>query len=248
MLFALTVSFASAQDDVIKFLGIPVDGSKSEMIKKLKKKGFKYNWNTGRITGEFNGSDVTLLIDTYGRKVNRIIVLYNAIFNEVEIKDRFNDLCIQFDRNDNYACISLIMPKIAFNQTIPENEDISEEIEKKQYQALYTQLPFPKIDSYDFKRQMIKELSDSYSETEINSLVNKILEFMEKQGDAVQLQKDLSKNFPLQMIHAVNSYMLYNVGTNKSVWVTIKKHGYDKYRLAIYYENNYNSSSNGSDL
>ena len=29
-----------AQEDVTKFLGIPVDGSKSEMIQKLKAKGF----------------------------------------------------------------------------------------------------------------------------------------------------------------------------------------------------------------
>ena len=29
-----------AQKDVTKFLGIPVDGTKSEMIKKLKEKGF----------------------------------------------------------------------------------------------------------------------------------------------------------------------------------------------------------------
>ena len=30
-----------AQKDVTQFLGIPVDGSKSEMIKKLKAKGFR---------------------------------------------------------------------------------------------------------------------------------------------------------------------------------------------------------------
>lgn len=31
----------NAQEDVTKFLGIPVDGTKSEMIKKLLKKGFE---------------------------------------------------------------------------------------------------------------------------------------------------------------------------------------------------------------
>ena len=30
-----------AQKDVTKFLGIPVDGSESEMVKKLKEKGFR---------------------------------------------------------------------------------------------------------------------------------------------------------------------------------------------------------------
>ena len=31
---------ATAQNDVTKFLGIPVDGTKAEMIRKLKAKGF----------------------------------------------------------------------------------------------------------------------------------------------------------------------------------------------------------------
>lgn len=33
--------FIYAQQDVTKFLGIPVDGSKSEMIQKLKAKGIR---------------------------------------------------------------------------------------------------------------------------------------------------------------------------------------------------------------
>ena len=40
----LTIStILYAQKDVTQFLGIPVDGSKSEMIQKLKAKGYRYN-------------------------------------------------------------------------------------------------------------------------------------------------------------------------------------------------------------
>ena len=43
-----------AQVEVTKFLGIPVDGTKSEMISKLKDKGFVDVGAEGLLTGEFN--------------------------------------------------------------------------------------------------------------------------------------------------------------------------------------------------
>ena len=44
-----------AQTDVTKFLGIPVDGNKSEMVRKLKSKGFTQNpYADGVLTGKFN--------------------------------------------------------------------------------------------------------------------------------------------------------------------------------------------------
>lgn len=39
---ALTIC-AFGQQKIMKFLGIPIDGYKSEMIESLKAKGFKYN-------------------------------------------------------------------------------------------------------------------------------------------------------------------------------------------------------------
>lgn len=56
----LVFSFAvHAQKDVTKFLGIPIDGTKSEMIKKLKEKGFTESvLGDDVLEGEFNGVDV----------------------------------------------------------------------------------------------------------------------------------------------------------------------------------------------
>ena len=52
-----------AQEDVTKFLGIPVDGSKSEMIQKLKAKGYTSSQhNKDILVGEFNGTDVNIHI------------------------------------------------------------------------------------------------------------------------------------------------------------------------------------------
>ncbi|MBQ2189824.1 MAG: hypothetical protein II452_03035, partial [Paludibacteraceae bacterium] len=56
-----------------KFLGIPIDGTKQEMIQKLKDKGFTYHYERGEefLSGEFNGSDVHIFIATNNNKVYR---------------------------------------------------------------------------------------------------------------------------------------------------------------------------------
>lgn len=62
IIFSITVN----AQDVTKFLGIPVDGSKSEMIQKLKAKGFReltYEDET-ILEGEFNGHDVHVYVGT----------------------------------------------------------------------------------------------------------------------------------------------------------------------------------------
>lgn len=51
-----------AQQEVTKFMGIPVDGTKTEMIAKLKAKGFTWYPAKDCLTGLFNGRDVTLYI------------------------------------------------------------------------------------------------------------------------------------------------------------------------------------------
>lgn len=99
-LFALN---AVAQRDVTKFLGIPVDGTKTEMIRKLKAKGFKSTtYDREVLEGEFNGYDVTVHIVTNNNKVWRIGVADKNYTNETAIKIRFNNLCQQFQQNKKY--------------------------------------------------------------------------------------------------------------------------------------------------
>lgn len=59
-LFFSVVSFAP--NDMTQFLGIPVDGTKIDMIQKLKAKGFTYNATNDVLEGEFNGQNVLTLI------------------------------------------------------------------------------------------------------------------------------------------------------------------------------------------
>lgn len=67
----LMLSFAmNAQEDVTKFLGIPVDGTKSEMINKLLAKGFtRTEYDREVLEGEFNGMSVVVNVQTNNNKV-----------------------------------------------------------------------------------------------------------------------------------------------------------------------------------
>ena len=92
LLLLLASATVYAQKEVTKFLGIPVDGYKSEMIQKLKAKGYKYNSTTDYLEGEFNGRDVEIAVVTNNNKVYRIFVADKYSVDETQIKIRFNNL------------------------------------------------------------------------------------------------------------------------------------------------------------
>ncbi len=133
---ALTMPvFAQDAIEVTKFLGIPVDGFKPEMIKKLKAKGFTEDSN-GDLTGEFNGTEVYINPVTNNNKVYRIGLVDINSKSEGQIIIRFNQLCRQFENNQKYV-------NLLGDQTIPDDEDISYEltVNDKQYQAAFYQKP-----------------------------------------------------------------------------------------------------------
>lgn len=125
-----------AQDNVTKFLGIPVDGTRASIIRKIEKKGFVYNEDFSRLQGEFNGEKVSVSIGTNKNKVWRIIVSDRATRDARQIKIRYNNLCRQFAENPRYMPVSI--------DTLPKIEEMEYEItvHKKQYGTLYYQLPF----------------------------------------------------------------------------------------------------------
>lgn len=123
-----------AQKDVTKFLGIPVDGTKSAMIQKLKAKGFTYNQKHGIMEGEFNGEKVNIFIVTQGNKVYRVMVSDKKTRDEAQIRIRFNNLLSQFENNSKYASYES-------NKMIENDEKIGYGIrlDKKQYEADFFQ-------------------------------------------------------------------------------------------------------------
>lgn len=160
-----------AQREVTKFMGIPVDGSPTEMIKKLKAKGFKTDKDYMQavklgyldknepesLIGRFNGEKVGVHLAVEQNKVWRIFVLDEILRDEAQIKLRFNTLVRQFENNDKYVYL--------FEQTIAEDEDISYEmtVNKKRYEAAFFQKG--EVVTVDTKRVVwftIVQLSEGY--------------------------------------------------------------------------------------
>ena len=140
MLLILPVTFY-AQNDVTKFLDIPIDGYKPEMVQKLKSKGFTinpYSKDKDILDGEFNGTNVNLSIGTNNNKVWRIAVIDANSTDETNIKIRFNNLIQQFVNNERY---SIQADSTIAKYMIPKDEDISYEIsvKDKRYEATFYQ-------------------------------------------------------------------------------------------------------------
>ncbi len=138
-----------AQKEVTKFMGIPVDGSPTEMIKKLKAKGFTTDEDVMQLvklglidldvsealTGRFNGEKVRVSLHVEQNKVWRIYLSDKDNRDETQIKIRFNTLVRQFENNDKYV------PYFDDEQIIADDEDISYQmtVNKKQYEAVFGQ-------------------------------------------------------------------------------------------------------------
>ena len=143
--------------DVTQFMGIPVDGTKKEMIKKLKKKGFKPVYND-MLKGEFNGRDVYVTVAANKNKVWRIMLLDANPSDESSIKRRFNDLCWQFLNSEKYHEKSDDTSMI-----IPDDEDISYNMTKqnKNYIAFFTQRADVDLFFSKFPKEELNDLTEN---------------------------------------------------------------------------------------
>ena len=163
MMIAMTISFASfAQNkDVTKFLGIPVDGTKTEMKQKLIAKGFvpKKLGNNEWLEGEFNGRNVRAFIVTNNNKVWRIMLADTNTVDEADIKIRFNNLVSQFENNKRYTSLQ--------KYTLSDEENISYEmtVNKKKYGALFYQNP----DFENIHAKIKIEIKKKYSDEELKN-------------------------------------------------------------------------------
>lgn len=144
------MSYGQGAPDVTRFLGIPIDGTRSEMISKLKAKGFTSVPGTDMLEGEFNGKNVYVNVQTNNRKVWRIGVLDKNSCDETQIKINFNNLCSQFENNSKYVGFG--------DQTIAEGENISFEMSahNKRYEAhFYQKLSVGEGSTNDFTNRLV---------------------------------------------------------------------------------------------
>lgn len=209
-----------AQKDVTKFMGIPVDGTKAEMIQKLKSKGFKSSYyDKDILEGQFNGTDVNVHVVTNGNKVYRIMVADKTSRDETNIRIRFNRLCQQFENNSKYTSFTK-------NQSISDDEDIDYNIlaHKKRYQAAYYQQP-EAMDTIAIRNELTNLYLSKYTQEQLENPTSAI------NADCQNITMDY----------------IYDLISRKSVWFMISEDGYNKYSICMYYDNIYNQA-NGEDL
>lgn len=177
----------NAQTDVTKFLGIPVDGSKSEMVGKLKAKGFKLSpIMDDMLTGQFNGGDVQVFIATNNEKVCRIMVSDANAVDEGNIKIRFNRLYDQFKDNPKYM-------EYSDSARIDDSEDISYEmsIHNKRYQAVFCQLP--DISSTDYEDGLEALIFSKYTKEQLQDPTEEISKDLQAMSFQYYMEKAVKK-------------------------------------------------------
>lgn len=220
-IMAILTIVAYAQKDVTTFLGIPVDGSKSEMKQKLIAKGYVPKTVEGNefFEGEFNGTDVRIYIATNNNKVYRIMVCDKNTHSEADIKIRFNRLVDQFKNNKRYTALE--------DYTLSESDNISYEmtVNKKNFEATFYQIPdMEKADTLAIQEQFRNVLLQKFTPEQLENPTEEINQ--EVQSMAIKWGFDM---------------MLM-----KPVWFRICE-DYGKYFIALYYDNEYNHA-NGEDL
>ena len=223
-LLLITSLFVSAQKDVTTFLGIPVDGTKTEMKKKLMAKGFtpKFEDGTEFLEGEFNGRDVQIYIVTNNNKVYRLMLADKLLVDEANIKIRFNTLVGQFERNSRYSA-----PIEIEDQRIPDKEDISYEmnIHKKVYEAVFFQKPDDsKVDTVALKTNLMQAIYSQYTPDQLENA-----------------DDDMKREMMISALVVMEELL-----RKKSVWFRIADYN-GKYGINMFYDNEYNRAD-GEDL
>lgn len=215
--------------EVTKFLGIPVDGTKSQMIQKIKAKGFTYNQKQDRLKGKFNGRDVYVSVVTNKNKVWRIMVQDVVPSSETNIKIRFNELCRQFAENEKY-----VPQNLTGNYEIESDEDISYNItvRNKRYEAGYFQMTEKDKEFLQDTTALMNAvkpiIQSKYTEEELDNPTEEITQ------DVYNIAADyLFEN-------------LYEKVKNRSVWFLINEF-YGDYSIIMYYDNELNKAR-GEDL
>ncbi len=278
--FAVVLLFSAvlyAQKDVTEFLGIPVDGTKQQMIENLKAKGFVYDSKEDVLSGEFNGEEVFIQVQTQGNKVWRLAVIDKSFRNETQIKIRFNKLVRQFENNESY--LEYIAPSFVlafkegmiqrgflseeeapeifddflYDQTISDDENIGNGImlEKKQYEAVFHQLS-KSID------KDLKDITDKFYEglKELqNSDEYKELAELKSQYTEDEYTEEMIKRINKIDDLAKSKFIEYIKEMERAVVVpsSMKQVWFTiaeiegQYSIMMFYENKYNEAD-GSDL
>lgn len=219
----------TSNDGTLKFLGIPIDGPKEQLLEKIKAKGFRSVPYRECLKGQFNGQDVEVyVVDNHGTAY-RVFVAFpeTSIYR---IRSEYNHLLNQFLRNDKYVPIKEC-------EELSESEDISYEmtVHKKQYGAAFAYIS-PDV----FTKEQIEKIHELFDKAKTMSD-----EEMKDYGESLALAfaSDSEASSPEDALAVLNKFMSILTG---NVWFTIIQDTGD-YQIGLYYDNLKNAP-NGEDL
>ncbi|SKC49245.1 hypothetical protein SAMN06298214_0911 [Bacteroidales bacterium WCE2004] len=248
VLFLLVISAYGQNSGALKFLGIPIDGSKAQFVAALKAKGFYYSSVSEGYKGQFNGNIVDVYVHTNHDLVDRIYVAFPDK-SEGNIKIEFNRLLAQFKKSDKYVDFS-------FNEPIPDAEDVSYEItvHDKRYQAVFQY--------YDSNRgyeeiteKAVARLAGLVPDDILVKLNDLIIGGVDR-SDEEQSTLSLQVAAELQRIYGQDEMKAYEIimafldgmksAADGDVWFMIIENGAE-YHIGLYYDNLHNMA-HGEDL
>lgn len=234
LVLATFSAVAQADDTTIKFLGIPIDGKKSDMISALKAKGFVFDATTGILSGKFNGKESHIHISENYGKVDRVMVADANTVDEAQIITNYNNLLYWFE-NSNGKYFSLFP-----NEPIPEDEHISYEmtIRNKRYSASFMYNPI--YDNESLKQKILEEAKEE-CDMAITEQKDKIVPGFEQTYGEYYDDEDNYNEY----ISTVAGLKVLRIAKG-TVWFSIARYG-SEYYICIYYDN-LNNRPNGDDL
>ncbi len=255
LLFLLPIACLGQNIEVLKFLGIPIDGTESQFAAKLKGKGFTYNSYTEGYKGQFNGKPVDVYIHTNHNLVDRVYVAF-PYTTEEGIRVEFNHLLSQFQENAKYMDLSM-------NSEIPTDDDISYEIsvKNKRYQASFCYFS-PDRDQVSFMDAMLDKLSDYLTEEQqakLKEYTQKLVDAPKEEHERLQTQMmaemqeiglGQTEDAEIDPEKALDFLAAFMDGMRSladgDVWFMIHEQ-YGQYYIGLYYDNLHNQA-HGEDL
>ncbi len=162
-----------AQRKVIEYMGIPIDGTKSEMIRKLQAKGGEYISAFDWVEMKNGNRTSYITINTYNDKVWRLVITPFGwpTSDEAKVKAHYNDLCNMCE-GPLYYPIREVLP-------ISDEENIAYEmkVHNKKYSIACFSIPYDYMELFWNDR-------DSLTSEQLNNIT------MRRCWSVIQLYED----------------------------------------------------------
>lgn len=178
----MTAMLLSVGYSQIVFKGVPVDGTRAEMIRKLKQKGFKFDAKEESFDGEFNGDKISGIILDYKDKVYGIRFIYDVSgFSKALVINRFNGLVQSYETSNKYQPDEVYKVSNDIDSYLIDTyEDIDYEMKKGRVydaQYLYNVGKYPEDTTgyYLYKKEMTDKYADFYKAKHHEELFEKLL-------------------------------------------------------------------------